>query len=890
MKPQLILPLCLLGGILMADTPKAFFRMKIERTDPENQPIRTAVSVFPSDRFFPWMSVGKFGIGKVSGKIPFPKDLKDVLPWSEILEKDQFLAGETTPWIDITEDLSVQTGETARQILNRKTFCVTFQNPKLPTHIGRAPGPNPVRHGYKGDCGNLKAVSAILEFASAPDEKHIVKQLKISTDYSVIAVVMSGILDEKKNLKPLEQFTTLESLHDDLKREHDFLQKENPFQTTLKKCVSSSWVHHGYNFDFYDSKSEKLRLDTLRRMGFNYVNWYITPPRNPAPEGISFQFIEFPTGPEWLLKSPFHPVPKEKALAQIREVLETWMEEYHIDRNKEVLCRVGDEIKLIPEKLLYSEPECAERFRAFLKSKGVEVKGTEKPVLRDDIKTADDAQLYYYSCEFRHKITLEFWLQYMALMREAFGEVPVRFGMESCGISYDSWPDYQEMSEAHLMDYFIHEFCNKIWIPHHYILGKGAQFASAAKYGKEEAGGLMAPERVKTEHGNDLIGAVALSRGFRHAFFYMQFSPDDQSRAWKERSVARFNRRFVQLEEFILNSQSSMNGGTVAVGVSHASEVWRDNKNLTSTLTNNIARGVLAERHLTMTALDLCQMPYDYLTEPMMEKNLKNYTSLILPDPNLSAPARKAVAEWVRNGGHLITFAESASLDEFNQPHRLQEDLQCGLADKVIAPRGMHYGEYNPDLFDKAKAVGIVEQNGTKIKCVIAREDLAAEGTILAKWDNGSTAAAERKVGKGCWTHLGYLPGPSLARSASEVFQESMKHYWEQEKQADQCEFAPELLTLLPSLLKEETAARQISVNRPGVTASLFVHHKKGAVILADFGSKETKKVQVHLPGGRWTKCKTEDGLVLPIRENGKEQIVETDLGSTLVLFLTKEK
>lgn len=84
-------------------------------------------------------------------------------------------------------------------------------------------------------------------------------------------------------------------------------------------------------------------------------------------------------------------MPDEEAIRQIRTILDRWFTEYGIDRTREVLCRVGDEIKLIPEDLLYAEKECPERFRAFLQEKGEAVQGTESPLRRKDIRNAADA-------------------------------------------------------------------------------------------------------------------------------------------------------------------------------------------------------------------------------------------------------------------------------------------------------------------------------------------------------------------------------------------------------------------------------------------------------------------------------------------------------------------
>ncbi len=892
---RVFLPLfMLLCGVLSADSPKVFFRLKLDQVMPEGHPVRAAVSIFPDFRFFPWMTFGKFGVGKESGKIPFSTEFAAQIPWNDITARDMFRAGELSPWIDITDELAVAKGETPRRTPFRKTLCIAFEDPQLPLPgPGNAPRPNPIRRGGKTDRGNVRGVRACLEFASAPTENAVVKKLQIASDSSVISVVLDGTLDEKKKRRRLSEFTRIRSLEEDLREELDYLCRNIPVPAeTLKKCTSASWVHHGYHFNLYDSGLEKIRMASLRRMGFNYINWYITPPENRKPDGLSFQFIEFPTGPEWLLKSPYHPVPDEEAIRQIRTILDRWFTEYGIDRTREVLCRVGDEIKLIPEDLLYAEKECPERFRAFLREKGEAVQGTEKPVRRKDIRNAADARLYYFSCMFRHQETLNFWKKYMSLMRRAFGTTPVRFGMESCGISYDVWPDYQEMSAVPLMDYFIHEFTCKMWIPPHYMDLKAARFASAAKYGKEEAGALMAPNRVATETGNELTGTQALSRGFRHVFFYMSFSEDNSTRNDRERPVARFNRRFAALENLLLTAESSMNTGSIALGVSEASEVWRSNDDWRSTLTFNLSRGVQTERHFLASALARTQLPFDYLTEPLMEKYLSRYTVLILPDPNLSRSARKCVAEWVRNGGRLLTVAGSAALDEFNQPHRLQTDLNAGLSDKVKISRGMSYGEYDPVLFRKSACGRLTSVSGKPLDCFIAREELLAENgdRVLASWENGAAAAVERKIGKGTWIHLGFLPGAAAARSSSAVFLESMKHYWQPELQADQYSLAPELMAFCTSLFPEEMNARRIYADRIGIETALFENGKKGAVILSDWHSSGRKTVRVFLPRGVWQSCRTEDGAETALRTDSQGiQYFDTELTVSQVLFLNRE-
>lgn len=884
-----LIMMCITLPLTAAETkmPDFYFRVKLIRTVPEQKQVRIGVSVFCNYRFFAWKTYGKFGVGKVSGKMPFSTGLKDILPWNQIKSKDMFHIGETSQWINISEDMAGKKGISAAPPA-LKTMCIAFQSPDLPYTPGEVPLPRPIRRGNKGDGGNLQGVTALIEFADAPDEKHIVKSLRITTDLSVIPIVFDGVLDDKRELLPLRKIRRICHINDMLKSEYDWLKKTFGAAPApiMKHCVSSSWIHHGYQFNLYDSKAERIRFAALRLMGFNYINYYITPARTPAPPGVSLQFIEFPTGPEWLLPL-FGPIDEEKALARIREYVERWMTDYRIDRTKEVYCRIGDEIKLIPEKKLLKEPAFLPAFRNYLKQQGVQLDGEIKPISKKDVRTEQDAKIYYYSVKFRHKLTLDMWKTYMRLYRKAFGKTPVRFGMESCGVDYDEWPTYLEMSQVPLMDFFIHEYTTKMWIPHHYAIGKAARHAAAAKFGKEEMGGLFAPGRIATEVGNDMLGITALSRGFRHVFFYGSFPNDRKTQKVVQGSIIRFNHRFAKLEDYILNGTSTVNNGIVAVGISHASDLWRG-KTWSSKATSYLARGVLAERSMLMAALGMNQIPFDYLEESIMEQYLKNYKILFLPDPNLTEKAQILVADWVKKGGHVITIAAGASLNEFNMPSALGDKLIPGYLAKRKGDRNKAYGEYAPELYTKFKPVGKVMIREKETDFVLIREELNEKnGNIICRWENQKPAAVTYPVGKGKWTHIGFLPGTAMARSAAPVFMKSLKHLRKPALQHEQCEFAPELLALYPSLIPEAMAARKIWTDRPGVDCTLWQKANNGVILLADYGSGKVKNVTISLRTSQnWTSCTAENGKVYPFRKNNDLLSVTIPLASVEVLTL----
>ena len=440
------------------------------------------------------------------------------------------------------------------------------------------------------------------------------------------------------------------------------------------------------------------------------------------------------------------------------------------------------------------------------------------------------------------------------------------------------------MSEAGLMDFFIHEYTTKIWVPHHYGIAIAARHASAAKFGQEEAGGLFAPSRIGTEIGNDLLGITALGRGFRHAFFYEYFQDTAQQRKLTC-SIGRFNRRMAALEPFLLKGSSSMNSSRTAVGISPYSELWRGGT-WADSMAPTLARGVLAERNLLMTSLALTQVPFDYLPEQLVEFALKNYNTLFLTDPNLGGNARRAVADFVRGGGTLITIAAAAARDECNMPLALEREFGLPECGKTILDRTRPYGEYNQDLY-QFPVIGTATIGDASIDCVVSRVQWAVNaGKVLGKWEDGSCSAVEYRIGQGRWIALGFLPGASLAQSASEKFLVSLGTR-RGGHQHDQCSFDSGILQLYLTLVPELADSRQVWAQYPGIEVSLYENEGSGCVLLGNYAGEAISAVRITLrTSRRYRSAETENGVNLVLRKESHGYSFEVSLPSTALVFL----
>jgi hypothetical protein len=870
-----------------------YLRITLLDSRPAEIPVQVGVSAFENFRKFPWLTLAKFGIGRHSGRMDFPTGFDDNLPWENLGAEESFRIGEGSGWIPIGNILAVAEGESKRWPPVRKTLAFSFNSPQLPAVAGRAPRPDPVRQGAKPDRGNLHEVKVLLEFSESPSEAGIKHRIEYDSDISVIALDVGGTLDDKLKPQPLCRFTHIRPLRDTVGEQVEYLARELGTPAPApRRMVSYTWVHHGYNFNFYDSATTKLQWEALNYLGVNYVSWYITPsPGLPVRDKrISQQCLELPILPKWVIPHPLSPFDRKKALAALREIVERWRNDCQIDPAFPVWCRVGDEIKLISEDSTVSHPEAAADFRAFAKQSGVPVSIPEAelhPVRKSDIRNAADAELYYLTCHYRQTLTLRWWQQYMGLLREVLPGSQIKFGMESCGISFNEWPDYYMMSRAGLMDFFVHEYTTKLWVPNHYAIALAAKHASAAKFGREESGGALAPSRGGTMENTELLGATALMRGFRNWYFYHFFDDTPEGRPL-ELAMPKLNRRIASLESFILDGKSSLAAPMIGVLWSRSTEIWRG-EGWNRTISPIVAGGYLAERNLLMAALAFNQLPFDLLPEDEDSKMLARYKVLFATDPNLPRQTRIRLMEWVKNGGHLITVAGAGVRDEANCDTNFLHEL-TGDADAVqtIARRGVDYGEFEPKLYSMAP-VGTVDFRTTKIEPAVAREELQIPGAeILAYWENGKAATIQKTVGKGCWTHVGFLPGTALARSASEAFLKSLKTRLGNE-QHDQCEFSPALIAFYGELCPEAMEERSVTVSRKGVDAASFELPDRAAVLLADYTSSKEKTVSVELKFSRsFTKCQTEAGMQLQVKRlnKGALRVENIPLATSQVLFL----
>jgi hypothetical protein len=882
--------------------PRIYVRVKLLQASPADVPVQIGLSVFDTFREFPWVTFGKYGISKTSGRVDFSSEFEALLPWEQLGQADQFHPGDVSPWIEVSSAVYADNPDKGNRMTAGRTFAFSFNTPTRPTLKGAAPLPRPKRMGFKGDCGNLDGVSATIEFADAPNEDRILKSVTYDSGISVIAIVANGVSDGVSQPRPLSDWAgSVQTVYDAVCRQIEELKRRGVQQEMIcERFVTSTWIHHGYHFNLFDTKTALKQAQWVRMMGINYCNWFITIPpginTDTMPAGVSVYEWVAPMGPQWVSDDPWAPDFKQKVASNIALYIETWKQEVGYKPGSRIWCKIGDEVKLISEEVIINSPSSQIAFRGWLSARGVVpsdlgCKSYDQvlPISKDSVKDGFSAKVYYYTCLFRQDATAGWWQDYVDAIREAFG-TPIQIGTESCGISYDAWPDYFLWSRMGFMDHMIHEYTTKLWVPSHYAIALADKHRSVAKFGNEQSGGLLAPGRTATPVGVELTGTTALMRGMQNLHIYDYYL--DEPWHWDvQAATAKLLQRAARLEDYILDGQSPTNEARCAVLHSPVWEIWRG-AGYAPQPTTTLAGGWLAEKNLLATSLALQQVPYDFLPTDEIDR-LGDYKVLYITDPNVPQDAQKAIIDWVRAGGVLFTVAEAAARNEFNDPASIIDELSGSVQSTSMTNKSPSaWGEYSEEVytFKPLDSVEWLSDNmQIQFEAVARKETINIPGSsVLARYRDGSPAAVSFRAGEGLAVHVGTSPAAALARTAAESFQNDIAHLREPSLQIDQRHLDPGIMKLYLYPANLAGIQRKLVISKSGVDATFYETPDGAVVIMADYDLPRLKNVTVDAKFSfDYETCTTEAGAVLPVvHKDGRTIIPNVELGTSEVLFL----
>jgi hypothetical protein len=175
-----------------------------------------------------------------------------------------------------------------------------------------------------------------------------------------------------------------------------------------------------------------------------------------------------------------------------------------------------------------------------------------------------------------------------------------------------------------------------------------------------------------------------------------------------------------------------------------------------------------AHRRALYLALCHAQMPLVYLDEAAAPARLNACRVLVVTDGHVSTNATRLIADWVKNGGALLTTAGAGWGDESDRPNLPFRQLIGLNPRRLDTPLPDRIDLEKQDL-PWAKPVGRVTwlNDGGKspVFAALASTTLL-DGDLLAKFSDGSPAVVFRTQGRGTVLTCNFLPGFTYLKPA----------------------------------------------------------------------------------------------------------------------------
>jgi hypothetical protein len=282
------------------------------------------------------------------------------------------------------------------------------------------------------------------------------------------------------------------------------------------------------------------------------------------------------------------------------------------------------------------------------------------------------------------------------------------------------------------------------------------------------------------------------------------------------------------------------------------------------------------ERKGIWMALRHAQFPVDLITDDdVIEGRLGRYKMLYLVGPEIQAAAALEIAQWVESGGVLFACGGAGLLDEYRQRLDVMYDLY-GITEanltrerRQVAPRSLQeIAPVDTVRFEGDSDLPRIEMPAIAYRQVFHPAPDDAAGIVVGTFDDGSTAAIVRQVGKGRVMVVGAMPGLAYLRPAMRDEGALPVHY------------SRPVRELLTAPLRIAGCTSYVRASEPLVEATLMESAGHGAIVpLVNFAPKPIARLRLDFPGLDSPKsCRSVRHGKLAIRGAGRECYVELPL------------
>ncbi len=645
------------------------------------------------------------------------------------IKADAFENGEQTPWCNITPMLYQDTGA----ILNISA-----------------------RYAYADQADRLQGK---FEFATAPDEKAIVRTMDIDAEPNGLIVVMPPNLTTKENLER--------------------------FKVDREFAEATGKIADAYDWPTIGKKPEKIPFYISATVGgySTPVDQEIMDREWKTLDYFGFSNRDKPSmhGKIWLRNNESFCQPDTEKMRTNAAIHAQHFAESGEKIEDVSHCMLTDEPTGQPSEFMVKDPAYHEAFRTWLKDKlgktpaDLLVDSWEKVVPVLESERDQHPALHYFTQRFRTRALGDFMATQSKILGEAYGrdDIPMLANFSDGAVYtanlYSQGVDYFELLDS--------DDQNAIWSED---WSNGASSYQCAAFNVD----LMraaARERDQTL-GHFLIAyagrkgwdiktkaASETARGIRlwEAYSYgVPWGTHAGGPTWDNHTIystpeiwgdlSEVVREIGAAEDLLIDAKPLP--AEVALLYSSSTDIW--------TMKKNFAYGF--DRMHTWMALAHAQIPVDILAERQIERGaLDGYKVAYLSGPNLTRASAEKLAAWVKAGGILHLSAGAASRDEFNRPLTTLDELIPAKREPVEEHQAfLNSGSYVHIL----KPSDTVTSGDQKLEVLSVSQRQSARGgaETLATFADGSPATITAAAGKGRVISHGYLPALPYIKQAIE--------------------------------------------------------------------------------------------------------------------------
>jgi hypothetical protein len=304
------------------------------------------------------------------------------------------------------------------------------------------------------------------------------------------------------------------------------------------------------------------------------------------------------------------------------------------------------------------------------------------------------------------------------------------------------------------------------------------------------------------------------------------------------------------------------------------------------------------ERQNLFIAMQHAYVPVEVVSEQdvAQDERLKDYSLLMVTDPQVRNDVQRKIADWVKAGGKLWASVGAMSWDEYNQPSRLLNDVFGVKNQSIIMQDGgiqPSSESWSPNVSKFAyKQSGTIKTGapvfGANVEIPVwgAKLDAApSTAQIIGTYEDGKPAIFLNRYGRGEAMLVGALVGEAYVRAR---YPENLLKDWTIQE-GWKFESGAEARTLAAGFASAAQITRPVSLSVPGVYTSVLETADATLVFLNNATGRPLPQVTIRLSGlknVRRAESARRDKIAFQVEKD--ELVLEMPLENTDIICIYK--